>query len=87
VIPQRKILGADLFSLFPLFLFWKKVEPSAIIKSSHADDCQEWQQQTSKDDLLNCWISSSDFSGYHANFHEGHGMARAQHGMGTACYV
>jgi len=26
-----------------------------------------------KDDLLNCWISSSDISGYHADFHEGHG--------------
>ena len=26
-----------------------------------------------KDDLLNCWTSSSDISGYHADFHEGHG--------------
>jgi hypothetical protein len=25
-----------------------------------------------KDDLLNCWTSSSDISGYHADFHEGH---------------
>jgi len=22
-----------------------------------------------KDDLLNCWTSSSDISGYHADFH------------------
>jgi hypothetical protein len=51
-----------------------------------------------KKDLLNCWTSSSDISGYHADFHEGHGTCRsragAQHGvceltngMGTACYV
>jgi len=26
-----------------------------------------------KDALLNCWTSSSDISGYHAGFHEGHG--------------
>jgi hypothetical protein len=25
-----------------------------------------------KDALLNCWTSSSDISGYHADFHEGH---------------
>jgi len=38
-----------------------------------------------KDDLLNCWTSNSDISGYHADFHEGHGTVRAwqgvQHGM------
>jgi len=39
-----------------------------------------------KDDLLNCWTSSSDISGYHANFHEGHGTVGVGHGngMGTA---
>jgi len=26
-----------------------------------------------KDDLLHCWTSSSDISGYHADIHEGHG--------------
>ena len=26
-----------------------------------------------KDALLNCWTSSSDISGYHADFQEGHG--------------
>ena len=42
---------------------------------------KEWYQHTTKkDDLLNWWTSSSDISGYHADFHEGHGM-------GTACYV
>jgi len=42
-----------------------------------------------KDDLLNCWTSSSDISGYHADFHERHGTVRAWEGrgMGTACYV
>jgi hypothetical protein len=30
-----------------------------------------------KDDLLNCWTSSSDISGYHADFHEGHGTVGA----------
>ena len=42
-----------------------------------------------KDDLLNCWTSSSDISGYHADFHEGHGTVGAwqRRGMGTACYV
>jgi len=42
-----------------------------------------------KDDLLNCWTSSSDISGYHAEFHEGHGTIGAWQGrgMGTACYV
>jgi len=40
-----------------------------------------------KDDLLNCWTSSSDISGYHADFHEGHGTIRAWQGHGMACYV
>jgi len=38
-----------------------------------------------KDDLLNCWTSSSDISGYHADFNEGHGTVGAwpgaRHGM------
>jgi hypothetical protein len=41
--------------------------------------------QYKKDDLLNCWTSSSDISGYHADFHEGHGhcwsRAGERHGM------
>jgi len=42
-----------------------------------------------KDDLLNCLTTSSDISGYHADFHEGHGTVGAQQGrgMGTACYL
>ena len=45
-----------------------------------------------KDALLNCWTSSSDISGYHADFHEGddtvgagqgarHGMCELTNGM------
>ena len=33
------------------------------------------------DDLLNCWTSTSVISGYHADFHEGHGTALARHAM------
>jgi len=42
-----------------------------------------------KDDLLNCWTSSSDISGYHADFHDGHGTIGAWQGigMGTTCCV
>jgi hypothetical protein len=49
-----------------------------------------------KVDLLKCWTSSSEISGYHADFHEGHGIVGAWQGrgmewqgnaMGTACYV
>jgi hypothetical protein len=52
---------------------------------NNADDCQEWQQHTSKQDPLNSWISSLDFSGYYADFHEGHGMS--EHGRGTERHV
>jgi hypothetical protein len=37
-----------------------------------------------KDDLLNCWTSSSDISGYHADFHEGHGTIGAWQRRGMA---
>jgi len=38
-----------------------------------------------KDDLLNCWTSSSDISGHYAEFHEAHGTVRAWQGRGMAC--
>jgi hypothetical protein len=38
-----------------------------------------------KDHLLHCWTSSSDISGYHADFHEGHGTIGAWQGRGMAC--
>jgi len=37
-----------------------------------------------KDDLLNCWTNSSDISGYHSDFHEGHGTVEAGQGHGMA---
>jgi hypothetical protein len=37
-----------------------------------------------KKTLLNCWTSSSDISGYHADFHEGHGTVGAGQGRGMA---
>ena len=37
------------------------------------------------DDLLHCWTSSSDISGYHAGIHEGHGNIGAGQGRGMAC--
>jgi hypothetical protein len=36
------------------------------------------------DGLLNCWASSSDISGYHVDFHEGHGTVGAWQGRGMA---
>ena len=38
-----------------------------------------------KDDLLQCWTSTSDISGYHADIHEGHGTVVAGQGCGMAC--
>ena len=37
-----------------------------------------------KDDLLHCWTSSSDISGYHADFHEGHITIGAGQGRAMA---
>ena len=37
-----------------------------------------------KEDLLHCWTSSSDISGYHADIHEGHGTVGAGQGRGVA---
>jgi len=38
-----------------------------------------------KDDLLNCLTGSSDISGYHVDFHEGHGTVGAGQGRGMGC--
>jgi hypothetical protein len=35
-----------------------------------------------RNSLLNCWNSSSDISGYHAEFHKGHSTVRAWQGHG-----
>jgi hypothetical protein len=38
-----------------------------------------------KDYLLNCWTSSSDISGYHADLHKGHGTVGAGQRRGMVC--
>jgi len=38
-----------------------------------------------KDDLMNYWTSSSDISGYHADFHEGHSAVGTGQGRDMAC--
>jgi hypothetical protein len=38
-----------------------------------------------KDDLLNCWTSSSDISGYRVDSYEGHGTVGAWQGHGMLC--
>jgi hypothetical protein len=38
-----------------------------------------------KGDLLNCWTGSSDISGYHTDFHEGHNTVRTWQGHSMAC--
>jgi len=39
-----------------------------------------------KNNPLNCcWTSSSDISGYHADFHKGHSTVGAWQGRGMAC--
>jgi hypothetical protein len=37
-----------------------------------------------KEDLLHRWTSSSDISGYHADFQEGHGTVGVGQGRGMA---
>jgi len=69
-----------------------------IIQISDADGQCETKQRLSwtrkrvvaahykkRDDLLNCWNSNSGISGYHADFHEGHGTIGAWQGHGMAC--
>ena len=34
---------------------------------------------------VNCWTSSSNITGYHADFHEGYGTVGAGQGNGMAC--
>jgi len=63
---------------------------SILLTTIHTYDCKVWYQHaTKKDDLLNCWTSSSNISGYHADLHEGHGTVGVGqgNGMGMACYV
>jgi len=56
-----------------------------LITTIHTYDCRVVAAHYKKDDLLNCWTSSSDISGYLADFHEGHGSVGAERGNGMAC--
>jgi len=56
-----------------------------LLTTIHTYGCKEWVAYYKKDDLLECWTSSSDVSGYHADFHEGHGTIGAGQGRGMAC--
>jgi hypothetical protein len=49
------------------------------------DEEESGSSTLQKDALLNCWTSSLDISGYHADFHEGHGTFRVGQGRGMAC--
>ena len=53
------------------------------------DEEKSGSSKLQKSDLLNCWTCSLDTSGYHVDFHEGHGTIGAWKGccIGTACYV
>jgi hypothetical protein len=44
-----------------------------------------YKKKKKKDDLLNCWTSSLDISGYHADFYKGHGTIGAWQGRGMEC--
>jgi hypothetical protein len=53
--------------------------------------CLSWMRKRvvaahyKKDNLLNCWTSSSDISSYHTDFHKGHGTIGAGQGRGMEC--
>ena len=58
------------------------VKPNSFVMDEEKSGSNTLQK---KDDPLNCWISGSDISGYHADFHEGHGTIWAWHGHCMLC--
>ena len=56
-----------------------------LLTTIHTSDCKVVAAHYKKDNLLNCWTSSSDVSGYHADFHEGHGTVGTGQGRGMVC--
>ena len=58
----------------------------ATTRSSRRLSSESHQSQMQVASVLNCWTSSSDISGYHADFHESHSTVRAEQRrrMGTA---
>ena len=79
----------------PAFGFFRlpRVVPRRLLSEAYQSSSQRSIHTTvksgsstlQKDDLLNCWTSSSDISGYHVEFHEGHGTVEA--GQGAAWHV
>jgi len=57
------------------------VKPNTICMGGEKNGAAHYK----KDDLLHCWTSSSDISGYHAGIHEGHCTIRAGQRRGIAC--
>ena len=57
---------------------WNQKRLSGTRKGVVAAHCKQ-------DYLLNCWTSSTDISGYHADFHEGHCTVRTWQGCGMVC--
>jgi hypothetical protein len=53
-----------------------------LLTTIHTYDCRVVAAHYKKDDLLNCWTSSSDISGYHADFQKD--TALSEHGRRTA---
>ena len=77
---------------FGLFLLPRRV-PRRLLSEAYQSSSQRSLPMTvksgsstlQKDDLLNCWTSSLDISGYHTDFHEGHGTVGAGQGRGIVC--
>jgi hypothetical protein len=90
VLPARvRLLLTNMYSS-------TKVVISSIPISDAGDQCETKQRLSwtrkgvvaahyKKDALLNCWTSRSDISGYHVDFHEGHGTIGAGQGRSMAC--
>ena len=109
----RQEMACGLSACFWLLLATIWISTKVVIRSilisnaggqCETEQCLSWTRKRvvaahyKKDDLLNCCTNSSDISGYHADFHEGHGTIGSwqgggmacvnyRHGMGTACYV
>jgi len=87
-VERRPVSYLSTFSFFRL--------PRGVSRILLSEACQSSQRSIpttvksgsstpQKDDMLNCWTSSSDISGYHADFHERHGTVGAWQGRGMAC--
>ena len=79
----------------PMFgFFWLPHGVPQRLLSEAYQSSSQWSMPTTvksgsstlqKDDLLNCWTSSSDISSYHADLYKGHGTVGAWQGHSMAC--